>query len=67
MKKGMLDKVWVVGYRDRGMGHGDYAVMTRLNDMVTECPSMQVASHIINLHNDYLASRKREMKGARKS
>ena len=45
---------WFVGLRDRGMGRGDFAVMTKFNGkdiLVVECPCREIADHIVNIHN----------------
>ena len=93
----MIDKKWAVGFRDRGMGRGDFAVIVeggnyRVDftcpqcgeveediqdgetqcgsctytiedtegleivkspggDLVVECPSREIAEHIVELHN----------------
>ena len=45
---------WTIGFKDRGLGHGDFAVMASAQDVVVECPSREVANHIIELHNKSL-------------
>jgi hypothetical protein len=48
----LLESEWEVGFRDRGMGHGDYAVITKYKGktiVVCECPSLQIAQFIVNL------------------
>ena len=50
--KQLLESDWEVGFRDRGMGHGDYAVLGKYKGksiVVCECPSLQVAQYIVNL------------------
>lgn len=52
MAKRVLRMRWTIGFKDRGMGHGDYAVMTKkYGFIVVECPDMDIAEHICNLHN----------------
>ena len=48
----MMDTDWAVGFNDRGMGHGDYAVIVAGtdNDVVVKCPSREVAEHIVAAH-----------------
>jgi len=50
----LLKTKWVLAFRDRGLGHGDYAIMTPNQDLVVECPSKEVANHIVELHNAVL-------------
>ncbi len=46
----MIKSPWSIGFKNRGLGHGDYAIM--IDEMlVVECPSYEVAKHIIELHN----------------
>lgn len=49
--KEMIELPWSLGFKDRGLGHGDYAIMID-NTLVAECPSREVAEHIIKLHNE---------------
>jgi hypothetical protein len=49
-----LHKKWTLGFKDRGLGHGDYAVVTVKNALVVECPNKEIAEHIIEIHNAYL-------------
>ena len=51
----MLSSVWDIGYRDRGHGHGDFAVIVKkTGDLVVECPNHAVAGHIVEVHNNAL-------------
>jgi hypothetical protein len=46
---------WALGFRDRGMGYGDYAVIVKETDvLIVECPYYEIAKHIIKLHNESL-------------
>lgn len=54
----ILKKKWYIGFKDRGMGHGDFAVITKKNLVVVECPTREIADHICKLHNDSLPNRK---------
>lgn len=47
----LLKTKWILAFRDRGLGHGDYAVTIPNQDLVVECPSKEVANHIVKLHN----------------
>jgi hypothetical protein len=47
----ILQTPWAVGFRDRGMGHGDYGVVTEDDALVCPCDSKEVAEHICELHN----------------
>lgn len=40
---------WFLGYRDRGHGHGDYAVLSD-GGIVVECLDRETAEHIILAH-----------------
>ncbi len=44
---------WEVAFKDRGMGHGDFGVMTETGELVVECPSRDIAGHIVSIHNAY--------------
>ncbi len=48
------DEKWVVGFYDRGHGHGDYAVIvddgTAGGEALVKCPSREVAEHIVAAH-----------------
>ena len=53
---------WFVGFRDRGLGHGDFAVMTKFKGkdiLVVECSDREIADHICKVHNE--ASQKRKI------
>ena len=46
----LLTVKWEVGFKDRGMGHGDFAVIA--GDLViVECPAKEIADHIAEAHN----------------
>lgn len=52
---------WAIGYRDRGLGHGDYAVVVEDDGkapakVVVECDSKLIAEHIIEIHNEGLTN-----------
>ena len=47
----LLAEQWVLGYRDRGHGYGDFAVVTTSNRPVVEAPNRAIAEHIVQLHN----------------
>jgi hypothetical protein len=45
---------WVLSFRDRGMGHGDYGISATLEGediLLFESPARSLAEHVINLHN----------------
>lgn len=49
-----LNSEWAVGYRDRGHGHGDYAIIVKYTNHVI-CEAMDgFAKHIVELHNKHL-------------
>lgn len=53
--KAVLEGSWEVGFRDRGMGHGDYAVIGKFRNstiLICECPSLQVAQFICDLKKE---------------
>ena len=60
MKTGeeMITLEWTLGFKDRGIGHGDFGVVTSEGTLVVECPNIVVAEHIINLHNKELVDGK---------
>lgn len=46
----VIKSPWSLGFKDRGLGHGDYAIMID-KMIVVKCPSYEVAKHILELHN----------------
>ena len=42
---------WKLGYRDRGLGHGDFAVLDRFGDLVVETTNKAVAELIVSAVN----------------
>jgi hypothetical protein len=42
---------WELGWRDRGMGHGDYGVMDDKGNLICLDIPKEIAQHIIDLHN----------------
>lgn len=58
-QKRLMSSVWDVGFRDRGMGHGDFAVITKKNkELVVECSSKEIAEHIVKLHNGSISKKR---------
>ena len=54
-----LDLEWQVGFRDRGIGRGDHAVICNWKGqkeptLIVECPCREIAEHIVNVHNQSL-------------
>ena len=50
----LLNEEWVLGYMDRGHGHGSYGVVTVSHDEVL-CPcSQELAAHLVKIHNNYI-------------
>ncbi len=50
-----LEKRWALGYRDRGMGRGDFAVVVEGSDeLIVKTHLQEVAEHIITTHNSLL-------------
>jgi len=48
----MLTKKWELGWKWRGLGHGDYGIITEDQVLILPCPSKEIAEHIITLHNN---------------
>ena len=42
---------WKVAFRDRGHGHGDFAVIDRFGDVVAEVARCEIAELIVNAVN----------------
>ncbi len=58
LPKGFLGKRWVVGFHDRGHGHGDFAVIVEgSEELIVKAPSREVAEHIATAHNALLGDR----------
>jgi hypothetical protein len=52
--KAMKRNKWLLGYKDRGNGNGDYAITVKIQGkviLVVECPCRDIAEHVIKLHN----------------
>lgn len=48
---------WTVGFRDRGMGHGDFGVVTKEGEyLIVECAWQRLAEYIVTIHNEKLES-----------
>jgi len=46
-----MDTKWEVGFKDRGLGHGDFGVINTKGALIVEAPSFEIAEHIVNAHN----------------
>lgn len=48
----LMEQDWAIGFNDRGLGHGDYAVILtdKESEVVVKCPSREVAEHILAGH-----------------
>lgn len=56
-----LNLPWTVGYHDRGLGRGDFAVLVKSTGaLVVECPDLRTARRIVRDHNRSLISAERE-------
>lgn len=56
--KKSFDEKWAVGFRDRGHGHGDFAVITKKTRiLLVECAYEMLAEHIVQLHNKSLTEK----------
>jgi hypothetical protein len=44
---------WQLGFRHRGLGHGDWAVLDRFGDLVAETPNREDAELIVAAVNAY--------------
>jgi hypothetical protein len=64
-----FDERWALAFKDRGMGHGDFAVIEERSEdncpdhgmpptLIVECGSRELAESIIQAHNQHLAMRK---------
>lgn len=51
---------WKLGWRDRGLGRGDYGVLDRFGDIVAMIPERSDAELIIAAVNAYEQDKKRE-------
>ena len=60
LEEEFLKKVWNLGFKDRGLGHGDYVVLCG-TELIIECGSKNLAEHIINLHNRSLIENEVEL------
>lgn len=49
-----ITKPWTLGWRDRGLGHGDYGIMVGGKLMIGDLACGDLAEHIIDLHNRWL-------------
>lgn len=49
--KALLEKEWVVGVNDKGMGRYSYAVITVDEERVVKCDHEIIARHISQIHN----------------
>ena len=58
----MMEKRWTVGFKDRGHGHGDFAVIVEgTEELVAEVVgaegnSLELAAHIAKVHNKWILS-----------
>jgi len=43
---------WVLGYNDRGLGHGDWAILDSFGDLVVKVPNRETADFIISAVNN---------------
>lgn len=60
-EKKMLSSVWDIGFRDRGLGHGDFGVIVKkTGEIVVECPNHAIAGHIVELHNNSIKKPKKK-------
>jgi hypothetical protein len=50
----LLAATWHLGFHDRGLGRGDYAVFTESGDLVVECRNAMLGTHIAEAHNQTL-------------
>ncbi len=47
-----LQSEWAIGFHDRGMGRGDFAVIEKDTEVViVKCPYREIAEHITSIHN----------------
>ena len=50
----LMKKLWVLGWNDRGLGHGDYGLMVDGEVFLGPIANYDLAEHIIRLHNTWL-------------
>ncbi len=51
-QKKIIEAKWTVGFRDRGLGHGDFGVITSKGEFVVGPCSHELAGHIAEVHNN---------------
>lgn len=42
---------WGLGFRDRGLGRGDFLILDKFDDLIVEVPSREIAEFIIGAAN----------------
>lgn len=49
-----ISKQWFLGFRDRGLGHGDFCVVAEDDQLVINAFDMskELCQHIVDSHND---------------
>ena len=47
----ILTEKWALGWNDRGHGHGDYGVINKSEDLVIGKIPLELAEHLVELHN----------------
>ena len=46
---------WSLGFKDRGLGHGDFGVLYKLDGedrLLLECDGRELAEYLIEMHNN---------------
>jgi len=50
--KKLLNSEWIVGFQDRGMGHGNFGIITKKKGLlITQEIPKEIAEHIVEIHN----------------
>ena len=64
-QEALVKAEWTVGFNDRGLGHGDFGVITTKGDFVVGPCSHALAGHIVEVHNNARnAARKKQSKAS---
>jgi hypothetical protein len=51
-QKKLIEAKWMVGFKDRGLGHGDFGVITAKGEFIVGPCSHEIAGHIVEVHNN---------------
>lgn len=45
---------WKLGFKDRGLGHIDFGIITKKEELIVGNMDGSIAEHIVEIHNKYL-------------